>query len=127
MQEHNEWLKFSNGDLRAASIMLKSEDDLVIGAVLYHCQQCIEKALKAYLAFKKRTIRKTHDLVELVNLCAEFDETFLTFLSDATELNPYATKARYPDSFFLMPDVSTARWAVQQTTIVFEFVENKIL
>jgi hypothetical protein len=32
--------------------------------VLFHCQQTVEKALKAFLAWHDRPLRKTHDLVE---------------------------------------------------------------
>lgn len=127
MQEHKDWLNFAKADLTLADIALNSENELVIGGVLYHCQQCIEKSLKAYLIFKKKNIRKTHDLVELLYFCSFFDKEFLQFLNDATDINPYATKARYPDSAFLMPCVSVAQWGVRQTKIIFEFVENKII
>ncbi|MDR3549906.1 MAG: HEPN domain-containing protein [Candidatus Babeliales bacterium] len=125
MQEHKEWLRFANDDLRTAQILLKS-DDVIIGSILYHCQQSVEKSLKAYLAFKRNPIRKTHDLVELLHICGDSDEEFLPFLMDATELNPYATKARYPDNAFMMPQISFAQWAVKQTAAIFEFVQNKL-
>ena len=125
MQKHSEWLRFAQDDLKTAIIVVKSED-IVVGSVLYHCQQAFEKILKAYLAYNKEEIRKTHDLVELVHLCAELDQEFLQLLSDATELNPYATKSRYPDAHFTMPYVPFAEWAVTQTKLVFIFVENKM-
>jgi HEPN domain-containing protein len=126
MQKHNEWLRFAQADLTSAKIMLKAEDDLVIGNILYSSQQCAEKALKAFLVFKKQEIKKTHDLVELVDTCKEIDLEFSILSSNAAELNPYVTKARYPDSYFTMPDVSVAKYAVQQATLIFDFVHNKI-
>lgn len=62
MQGHEEWLKFAFADLKTAKVILRSEEDLVIGNALYHAQQCSEKALKAYLVYKKHSIMKTHDL-----------------------------------------------------------------
>lgn len=126
MQEHKEWLKFAFVDLKTAKIILDSGEDLVVGSILYHCQQSAEKALKAYLVFKEQPISKIHDLVKLVRTCGELDPDFLTLLFFAAELAPFATKVRYPDSMFFMPDISVARHAVQLAEIFFNFVEDKI-
>jgi HEPN domain-containing protein len=125
MQEHKTWLTFAEGDLRTVKLILHSEDDLVIGNILYLSQQCVEKSLKAYLIYKKQGIRKTHDLVDLLHLCSDFDPEFEQFLSVATELNPYITKARYPDSHFMMPHVSVAEYAAREAEKIYLFVWNR--
>ena len=45
-----QWLRHSAEDLRAASHDLQAAPPLV-GDVLFHCQQAVEKALKAFLAW----------------------------------------------------------------------------
>lgn len=127
MQKHKEWLRFAQGDLKIAiTILALEEDEILIGGILYHCQQCVEKALKAYLAYQEKEIIRTHDLVALTNACGQLDEDFFKLLSDVTDLNPFSTKVRYPEARFTMPSTSFAQWAVKQTAVIFEFVQNKM-
>lgn len=124
MLEHEEWLKFAADDLYAAKRLLDS-DYIVIGAVCYHAQQCAEKALKAYLVFKKVRPKRTHDLSDLVLDCAEFDPELNVLMEDALEINPFAHKTRYPDSGFVM-EVSIAQNAIKHAQNIYDFIEAKI-
>ena len=65
MQEHEKWLKIAEVDLKSAKGLLKLQ---IFSTATYHCQQTAEKALKAYLAFKKHRIVKIHDLMKLIML-----------------------------------------------------------
>ena len=125
MQKHRQWLLFAEDDLKAAKRMLYDKE-IILGPALYHTQQCAEKALKAYLVFKDQPLRRIHDLVELVHLCADFDQDFTLLLPDAADLNPYVSRARYPDSYYSMPDVSIAEANIQQAAKILGFVKNKI-
>jgi len=92
--------------------IVKAEEDLKIGqdelatefpawsGVAFHMQQCAEKYLKAYLTFRNRAFRKTHDISELLQICIEVDESF-TRLQEANvdELTLYAVEVRYPSDF----------------------------
>ncbi len=124
MQRHKEWLSFAEDDLKAAKLMLFNEE-IILGPALYHTQQCAEKAIKAFLIYKDKPLRRIHDLVELVHLCIELDGDFEEILMDAADLNPYATRARYPDSYYIMPDVTTAHVNFNQAKKIFEFVKTK--
>lgn len=77
MQEHERWLNIAREDLLAAKTLLKVE---LFSTVTYLCQQCGEKSLKGYLAFKKHEIVKTHDLTKLVGICRRFDVVFEALL-----------------------------------------------
>jgi len=122
MQEHDRWLKVVDRDLKSAKLLLKGE---IFSTAVYHCQQATEKALKAYLAFKKHKIAKTHDLVKLVVLCSQFDKTFEKLYRDAGHLNPFATKFRYPTEFEI-PDFEDTKNAIKQTQKIVNFVRKKI-
>lgn len=125
MQEHKIWLAWAENDLRIARILLHAEGGIVSGT-LYHCQQCIEKVLKAYLSSKNQPILKTHDLIKLLKSCSSFDEELLTLSSISIDLDPHITFSRYPDTSFIMPDLTTATILFKQTEEAFNFVKNKM-
>lgn len=63
---------------------------------LFHCQQAVEKALKALLTWHDRPFRKTHDLVELGGQCVEVIPEIEPILRRVAILTEYAWKYRYP-------------------------------
>lgn len=93
MLEHEQWLFFAEIDYKSAKSLYK--DDLFSTAT-YHCQQTAEKALKAYLVFKKQQILKTHALIKLGALCTLVDKDFRKLDKTLEALNPFSTKFRYP-------------------------------
>lgn len=118
------WVERSRDDLGAARLL--SGGDVAYPAVaLFHCQQSVEKALKAYLASKDEAIRKTHDLELLVEACEVFDPEFHRFRDFAADLNPYAVEFRYPSSA-PDPPPGDARLGVEMAQIVLDFVLEKL-
>jgi len=63
------WLYKAKNDLKSA-LKLLDGDDPIMDTAIYHTQQCAEKALKGYLAFKKKPLKKTHDIELLVEICS---------------------------------------------------------
>jgi hypothetical protein len=68
------WLRKSANDLRYARIDLVAEPSATEDAV-FHCQQAVEKALKAFLVWQDAPFVKTHDLGKLGALAVQFDAT----------------------------------------------------
>ncbi len=122
MQGHDAWLKIAQEDLQAAKALLKIE---LFSTVTYHTQQSAEKALKAYLVWKKQPIIKTHDLIQLIELCMKFDRGFEKIFMAANTLNPYSTKFRYPSEQDI-PDVDDAKAAIKLAKTILMFVTKKI-
>jgi len=122
MQSHEQWLFVAIEDLKAARALLKVE---LFSSVAFHCQQCAEKALKGYLVFRQHSVRRTHDLIQLLELCLHFEKNFQNFLKDAENLNPFATKFRYPPEYDI-PDYADAKEAVGQARRILQFVQEKI-
>ena len=86
------WVSFAKEDLKAAGILFKSK---FYKGCFYHCHQAIEKFLKALIITKKKKIRKTHDLADLLKESgAKYTEEILEFIH---RLNPYYHPIRYPD------------------------------
>jgi HEPN domain-containing protein len=64
--------------------------------IVFHAQQAVEKALKAFLTWHGRAFRNTHNLVELGEAWSELDPTLEALLRHAAPLTEYAWKFRYP-------------------------------
>lgn len=99
MPEHKAWLFKALGDLRSAKKLFK-DDDETLDSAAYHTQQCVEKALKAFLVFNHKTPPKTHDLEKLLEQCVTFDQSLKSLVDDVITLIPFATYSRYADDYF---------------------------
>src|SRR6056297_2789386 len=104
MKPHEEWLFKAEHDLKSAELLLQSVEPLY-DIIVYHTQQCAEKALKAFLTSRMKEIDKSHNLILLVEKCIQELAKFDTIYDDCIFLNPYATLYRYPEGD-LMPDLS---------------------
>ena len=89
------WLSKAFGDLRCAEIDLAAQPAAPEDAV-FHCQQAIEKALKAYLVWHDAPFQKTHDLGKLGKQAVEFDITLDPLVEQVVDLTKYAWMFRYP-------------------------------
>lgn len=89
------WLRRAAGDLRGAEVDLAAVPPLT-GDAAFHCQQAVEKALKALLAWHDVPFRKTHDLAEIGQQCATLDASLEALCRRAERLTPFAWIFRYP-------------------------------
>ena len=122
MRAHEHWHMIALEDLDSAKhLLLRS-----FMTTLFHIQQCAEKALKSYLVLKKGSIKKTHDLVMLVNICMETDQSFEELRPLAIELNPYETLGRYPDSSFKKLSQEKMQKLIERSESIFNFVMHRI-
>jgi len=97
-----DWVQLADKDLYAAEILLKDEYPLT-NIVAFHCQQTIEKYLKAFLIEKDIPIIKTHDLVRLNGMINEVNDLGLDE-SKLMTINEVYIESRYPGELGLMPD-----------------------
>jgi len=89
------WLVKAGDDLRAADHD-RTADPPLLGDAAFHCQQAVEKALKAFLAWHDEPFRKTHNLEELGQACLALDSSLQPLVDRAVPLTEYAWKFRYP-------------------------------
>lgn len=90
--EVKEWLAKVILDLRGARIDLDARPPLPEDA-LFHCQQAVEKLLKAFLVWHDKPFRKTE---ELGRACCTLDSGLTTLVDEAVPLTEYAWAFRYP-------------------------------
>ena len=93
------WLARATQDLRAAQVDLEAEPPLGADAA-FHCQQAVEKALKALLTHHDHPFRKTHDIGELAFACLAHDPSLETLLRESAPLTEYVWRFRYPGEVF---------------------------
>ena len=81
--ETEKWLKLSDEDIGMAESAL---GQAYFSSCVAHCEQAIEKILKAGLVENQVAFRKTHDLPELARLSGlNLDREQLDFLAKLTE------------------------------------------
>lgn len=124
MNSYEAWLYKADSDLKSSRKLLEG-DDPIMDTAIYHTQQCAEKSLKGFLAFKAQPIQKSHDIELLVEICAVLDEEFETLYVYSEKLTPYATAFRYPD-VCLEPDYDDVEKAIEMADAIREFVKRKI-
>lgn len=89
-----EWLEFASEDLLAARIL--KEEKSCLNAAAFHCQQCIEKALKAYLLLNGFTSPDGHNLTWLCKKAMLYNSFFTEWRDESAFLNRYYIETRYP-------------------------------
>jgi HEPN domain-containing protein len=94
--EINRWIEKAEGDFRVASREIKVTDKPNYDAILFHCQQCIEKLLKGALIKHGIKPHKTHDLFELSQRLIEVFPDWSANQSDLIWLSKGAADFRYP-------------------------------
>ena len=118
-----EWIAKAEGDFTTAQREMRVRRKPNYDAVCFHSQQCVEKYLKAFLISKRIEPPRTHNLVELVNLCLAKDGTFEMFRPALESLNAFSVTIRYPRAFAARQD---ARDAVKAMKQVRDFVRGKL-
>lgn len=119
------WLAYADNDLRAAHVVIEVKNPL-IGIALYHVEQAVEKALKAYLIACDVSFALTHDLKPLLSSCSAIDSDFEQFSNDAKEISPYATKSRYPNKSYTPPSKDEVEELIARAHTIVEFVHARI-
>ena len=90
-----DWLKFARENLLFARSGIKEEFS-PYHTICFLCQGGAEKYLKAYLIWNGWALKKTHDLVELLGYCVEYEPGFDDYKDESLLLNEYITEGRYP-------------------------------
>ncbi len=115
-----DWLYHANLDYIAARTLIKNQRCNLSAA--FHCQQCIEKALKGYMLFKKRKLFDGHNLTWLCKQAALMDNHFKEYLLSSVMLNKYYIETRYPADIPLSITNEDAAQLLETTTDMLNFI-----
>ncbi|MDR1469014.1 MAG: HEPN domain-containing protein [Spirochaetaceae bacterium] len=119
-----EWLRYAMGDLLAARHMIEDMHPKQTEISAWHCQQCAEKALKAFLVANDIDPPKTHDLEKLNCFCQNIDDVFTEIQNDCQKINPYSEASHYPDGIAV--DEIIAKTLVGRAQKVYDFCVSRI-
>jgi len=94
----SEWVDKAEHDFQTAQRVMRAVEgeEPLPDMACFHCQQCAEKYLKAFLHEHNVRFNYTHPLIDHLELCREVDSEFATLDSDLRELEGYAVRVRYP-------------------------------
>ncbi len=116
-----EWLKFA-----VAGHELE-RDDAACNTICFLCQEAAEKYLKAYLISKGWVLKKTHDIVELLEYCSDYDDDFNQLVEAGRILNDYIVEGRYPgDISFETIEIVQAQEAYKVVKYIKGFVDARL-
>jgi len=116
------WKRRSCQDFKAAKVLISEEG--MLETTLFHLQQSIEKALKAYLIWSAVNFPHTHDLEVLIDLAKEQDVDFGQ-LESVTAMTDFAVAGRYPESDQWIGDCDPSEW-MESIGVACDFVWKKI-
>ncbi|PIS25931.1 MAG: DNA-binding protein [bacterium (Candidatus Stahlbacteria) CG08_land_8_20_14_0_20_40_26] len=119
-----QWLTKANDDLKIVEHELDlPEKEIVKDAICFHCQQAVEKYLKAFLIYHKAEVERTHDIEHLLDQCALIDKDFVNI--EVRELSSFGVDIRYPDDFYI-PDMEEVKFYYDLTKRVRGLVLTKL-
>lgn len=116
-----EWIDKANKDMKAVE-KLKTERDIT-EIVCFHCQQAVEKYLKALLIYNGENIQKTHNIDFLLNKCKAYNKDFERYIGNS--LSDYAVDLRYPDTRYI-PTIEETEEAINLMNEIIDIVKKMI-
>ena len=121
-----QWLVKANEDLLVVDKLTEFEI-IATSSVCFHCQQAVEKFLKAFLISNGIEIKKSHNIEYLLSECEDIDPDFSTI--DPKELSDFGVDARYPGDMYIPSTEETIEYKniALYTKVLVERKINKIL
>ena len=94
--------------------------------ITFHCQQVVEKSLKAFLVNSERRIKRNHDIFELLAECIDIDGSFLELKTEIVfRLDEIGVSIRYTDiEDDPLPEEASEFYKYARK--VFNFIKKKI-
>ena len=95
--------------------------------ICFLCRESAEKFLKAYLISKGWELKKTHDIIELLEYCSTYEVEFDLLVEDGSILNNFIANSRYPgDIAFEVIGLRQANETIEKAERIKAFVLHKI-
>ena len=119
-----QWIKRANEDLLVVDKLTEFEI-IATSSVCFHCQQAVEKYLKAFLISNGVEIKKTHNIEFLLSECEDIDSDFAEI--DPKNLSDFSVDVRYPGDMYVPSKEETAmhkQIAVSVKNLVLEKISE---
>jgi len=106
--ETREWVRYVEEDIDVATSLFRRRKKGAANSIGLHCQQCVEKYLKARMVEDGIAVIKTHDLQVLLNRLVVTQPLWAAFNPALGDLTSYAVKFRYPGHVATRTDARAA-------------------
>ncbi len=94
-----------------AAALLDLASPLLNGG-LFHCQQAVEKWLKAFLIWNGVAFPKVHDLHRIGAMCSAIEAELEATIAPVVDLTDFATIYRYPGAEIRVGPEDAREWRV---------------
>ena len=95
LEDAKKWIGIAERDYAVSVTLHKLHRPLPVEIICFHCQQSVEKSLKAILAYNNADIPKTHDIRLLNELCEKFINESIIDSRVAETISDFAVVTRY--------------------------------
>ncbi len=112
-----EWVRFAEEDFDVANALMRRRTKTAANSIGFHCQQCVEKYLKARLEEAGLAVPKVHSLSALLGLLLPIEPLWASFNPTLLLLNNYAVKFRYPGHVATRADALAALKACRSVRV----------
>ena len=119
-----EWVKIAEEDIYSAKILIvQVRKPLEI--ICYHCAQTAEKLLKGFITYHDIEPQKTHDLIALLKMCKNIDDSFDEISKECNFINKAGTDIRYPKRIEI--NESDTNYCIKAVEKIMDFTPIKNL
>ena len=124
ISRYNDWFRQAENDLEWAKYSMKGG---FYAQVCFVCQQCAEKALKAFCLSQGYDAIRTHSLFQIIKSLGENGELERC----ARELDIYYISARYPDALpagapFELMSMEQASRALESAETIIDVIRKRL-
>lgn len=102
-----EWIIKADHDLDSAKLIFLHIPDY-FDTIAFHCQQAVEKYIKAILIYFEIDFQRSHNLIYLLDLLSKKLEISEDRYDKAILLNGFSVQIRYPDKTIFLSNEELA-------------------
>jgi len=102
-----EWVDKADHDLGSAKLIFLHIPNY-FDTIAFHCQQAVEKYIKAILVFYEIDFQRSHNLIYLLDLLSKKLEISEDRYDKAILLNGFSVQIRYPDKTIFLSNEELA-------------------
>ncbi|MCL2074538.1 MAG: HEPN domain-containing protein [Marinilabiliaceae bacterium] len=124
-EELKQWFSLAEQDLSIAKNSTITMHPIPVERICNLCQQSAEKDLKGYLFFNDVEFPKTHNLIDLLNMCAQIHTDFENFVRKCQFLTNFAVLPRYPNELQITED--DAKTAIRFAEDIKDFCQKLVI
>lgn len=121
----DDWFRIGQDEFNFAKISFE-ELGSFYPQICFQFQQAVEKYLKGFLVYYNERFDRTHDLTQLLELCAKIDKDFLDYLDEVNYLGQFYFIARYPIVEYPPAGKKEALKALKYAESVIGLVKKKL-